>query len=604
MDDMRDEITSTERLLDVIRGKGHEVRTQQPLLPKKTPLAGSSKSIFKKTKTKSQPINVGIDIGKKYVCMVKALRSDNKWKILEHEMLPIPADIDKGSDEFRAFLRSAVPRFCGDAGVWAIMSSARVDIRPIRIPKVSGKNLDTAVHWTLKKEAAFNEKESFLDYEVRGEVSESGNKKLDILSYTAPIEDVEGVRQLSSDIGIKLSGVSIVPFAVQNMFINNVMPSDEKQTASLFIGNDYSRIDLYIEGKLTLTRDIKTGINSILEMLSETPNIMTEAGENLTREEARKVLFAFAESVDKPVLLADGSTVDSTEVEGIITTVLERFVRQMERTIEYITSTLGYDRIGKVYISSIMPLYKTLLDYFGEQLGVQCEIFDPLGQLLPEMGFDRRNTFVPAFGMAMSDNAYTPNFIYTYKDKNKAAYVVKVNRAILTGLIISLLACSIVMALGWRAIALEKAKLAQIEREVQQNTPLMNKEMLLKMASETSLKNKKYIGLSRRYRSMAFISELSALTPETVSLTAIKAGVQEKTAGDKAGANAAASVVVEGVISSREDMAETILATYIMRLRTSPMISDVTDVSTSKTTTPDNSVLLTFAVNLKAGAGK
>ncbi|MCG6533400.1 MAG: pilus assembly protein PilM [Syntrophales bacterium LBB04] len=618
-----DIISSTEKLLDVIRGKGQKSQARLTLPTERTPFLKRCAAIYRKAKAKSKAINVGIDIGHKKIIMVKVTKSAHKIEVLESQTMPIPAGMDKGSEDFRAFLRSTIPTFCGETGengVWAIMSSARVEVRPIRIPKVSGKHLDTTVYWTLKKEAAFNEKESFFDYEVRGEVSESGNKKLDVLCYTAPIDDVEGIKQLYSGIGVKLSGTSIVPFAVQNLFINNVMPSAEKQTASLFIGNEYSRIDLYIEGKLTLTRDIKTGINSILEMMVETLDITTLEGEHLTHEEARRVLFAFAESEDKPVLLSDGSPVDRQAVAVLISTVLERFVRQMERTIEYITSTFGFDRIGKIYISSVMPVYKALLDYFSEQLDIKCEIFDPLRQSLPDTVFEKRDSFVPAFGIALSDNAYTPNFIYTYKEKNKAAYVVKVNRAVLSGLMMSLLACSAVLAFEWRDVSRAKVKLAEIERQVQQNSPLMNRETLLKAASVMRQKEQKYVELSKRYRAMAIIAELSALTPEAVGLTAIRTVAPEKTPGDKTSSNllqkagndnttggvvnSATPLVLEGVISSREDMAETILASYIMKLRSSPMISGVNDVSTNKTTSAEHGALLTFAVEVKPGSGK
>jgi Tfp pilus assembly PilM family ATPase len=621
------ETTSTERLLDIIRGKSNEVGVRQShSLPKRPPyitLHKLIKLISSKTKPASKSMTVGIDIGYKYLNMVKASRENRKLEILEYKSIPLPADLERGSNEFNEFLRSTIGPFCGDGGktnVWAIMSAANVDVRPIRIPKVSKKNIEKTVYWTLKKEASFDEKNYLFDYEVMGEAVGSGGKKLDVICYMAPLVEVEGLRNLFTQIGAPLSGLSIVSFAVQNLFINRVIQTDEKHTATLFIGNEYSRIDIYIEGRLIMTRDIKTGINSMIEMLTEAPNILTGTGEKLARDEARKALFAFAKSEDKPVVLSDGFNIDREEFAGAIAPVLERFVRQVERTLEHFTTTLGYERFEKMYVSSIMPLFKAVFDYFGEQLSIQCELFDPLKQLIQEVDFGQRNAFVPSYGMALSDNAYTPNFIYTYKDKNKAAYVVKTNKAILTGLIISLLACSVFFAYEWQNVERKKAQLAQIEQLLQKSAPLMSKEKLSQMVSEVRQKQQKYLELSKRYKTMAFIGELSALTPETVSLTSVKFGIPEKAESEKTGSslpeksgaektkdgivNATTKVFIEGAISSQEDMVETILASYIMQLRSSPMFSDITDVSTSKTTSANNRALLTFALNMKAGPGK
>src|SRR5271169_1215421 len=334
-----DETTSTERLLDVIRGKADEVGNKPSPGPgQPAPIKGNKLAFLKARKiAMSNSVNVGIDIGHEHVNLVKAARSGQKWEILECKSIPCPADVERGSNAFNDFLKSEVAPFSAGAKkieTWAIMSSAQVEVRLIRIPKASGKHLEAAIFWTLKKEIAINEKDFFFDYEVRGEVSESTGKKLDVLCYTAPISEVEETRKLFSVIGVPLTGVSTVPFAVQNIFINNVMTLPEKQAACLFIGNSYSRIDLYTGKKLTLTRDIKTGINSMIEMLMEDLNSRTgQIGQEgkLEHDEARKILLAFAgRSNNDPVVSDNGPAVGGEDIESIIGPVLERLVRQIE----------------------------------------------------------------------------------------------------------------------------------------------------------------------------------------------------------------------------------------------------------------------------------
>ena len=599
-----DTITSTERLLDVIRGKNDGIEIEQAPPPGRPTVIEASKLIRSKTKTKSNLVTVGIDIGYKNLNLVKAAGSANKWKIVEYESIPIPADIDRKSDEFNILLKSAVVPFCSvekKVNTWAIMSSEEVEIRLIRIPKVSAKNLEATVFWTLKKELAISDKDSFLDYEVRGQISDSGNEKLDVMCYFSPLATIEVTRKLFSKIGVPLAGVSVVPFAVQNIFLNNVMPLPDKQTACLFIGYNYSRIDLYTDRKLTMTRDIKTGINSIIETLMEELNSLTGDGGERTRDEAKQILFSFAESSNNPVVIANGLSIEREKVDNFVVAVLDRIVRQMERTFDHFTSTPGRDRVEKIYISSVMHVSKTMVDYCGAQLGIECEVFDPLEQVLNTSSFDERNSFVPALGIALSDNAYTPNFLYSRQDKKKAAYVVKFNRAVLTGLIVSLLACSAGFAYEWLDISQKKAELARLEQQLQKSPPLVSKETFVQIAAAAKQKQRNYVELGKRYMGTALIGELSALTPESISLTGLTIDLAEKAKGDAGKAENA--FVVEGTINGNENMRQTLLASYVLRLRSSPMFSEV-NVSTSKTESSKQGSFLTFALNLKVGPHK
>lgn len=612
------ETTATERLLDVIRGNSEPDTTQPSSPPPPRPTnpikpVKENKSIvakFTKIKPQAASVTVGIDIGHEAIHLIKVVRSDNKAEVAEHKSIPLPSDIERGSLEFDNFLQAAVVPFYSTArrtNMWVVMSSAHCEVRLIRIPKVSTKHLGATINWTLKKEASFNEKESFFDYEVRGETGEPGNKKLEVMCYIAPTAEVEELKALFSRIRVPLAGISIVPFAIQNIFLNHWMTLSEKQITCLFIGTSHSRIDFYNEGKLILTRNINTGLNSMTDMLTESLNYRTAEGGKLAPEEARKILFTFAENSNNPVVLADGFTITKDEIESLLVPVLERFVRQIERTFEHFTLTHGGERkVGKVYLSSIMPIYEAMTKYFSTQLGAECHLFDPLKQVLETSSFRERISDIAAFGMALSDNAYTPNFIYTYKDKAKTAYAIKVNRLILISLIAAVLACSGVFAVQRQMVAQRKADLSQLERQVRQSAPLVSKETLLQMTSAAGQKQQRYVELSRRYKGMALIAEISTLTPENVSLTSLKADFAEKSGSEKTKEPAiktAHTAVIEGAIKGKQEMLEALLASYVMKLKASPMFSDVT-VSTSRIEPAKKGALLTFALNLKVGPGK
>ena len=175
------EISSTQKLLGVIRKKRHGApavtdSTETPL--KKTgryKLSSPSVIALHKTST------VGIDIGRDYLRLVRVTQKGRgNWQILDRRRLAVPPDTPVDTPEFAAFLKSALASVCGSpkhSRLWVLMSSARVEMNPITIPKVPKKQLGNVVYWTVKKEAPFDEKEMILDFEVQGEVIEQGIPK-------------------------------------------------------------------------------------------------------------------------------------------------------------------------------------------------------------------------------------------------------------------------------------------------------------------------------------------------------------------------------------------------------------------------------------------
>jgi len=252
----RDDVSSTEKLLKLIRQKESAPAAPEPrkaLPPEAAPLKSPPTPLISLKKSST----VGIDIGHVYLRLVRTVEeAGGKLRIVDRRRLKIPPGAGRETPEFSSFLKAALNDFCASARrsrLWAIMSSAHVEISHIRIPRVEKKQIANAVYWTAKRESPFNESEVYFDFEVQGEVIDQGIPKLAVLFYTSPRREVDYLRQLFAGIGWPLTGISLVPFAVQNYFRTGWLPDGEGTLAHLFIGNDFSRIDVYSEGNLVLT---------------------------------------------------------------------------------------------------------------------------------------------------------------------------------------------------------------------------------------------------------------------------------------------------------------------------------------------------------------
>jgi Tfp pilus assembly PilM family ATPase len=448
------DITSTEKLLKLIRSKREESSDPsgaiEPPPKKSSDLSLQLPKLISLQKT----CTVGIDIGHDYLRMVRATEtSGGHWRIDDRRRLALPLKTPKDSPEFGAFLKSALAAICGPAkqsNLWVIMSAARVEVRHIRIPKVPKKQISNAVYWTARKDAPFDEKEMIFDFELQGEVIDQGIPKFAAMVYTAPRQEIEDLKGLFSRIGRPLAGISIVPFSLQNLFRTGWIPVREGAVASLFIGQDFSRIDIYAGDNLVMTRGIKAGMSSMVEALVDSFNELNQdpGTSSLTIEQGRKIVRSL--SPDSPPLGENdaGFALKKDDIFEMIRPALERLVRQVERTFEHYAATMPGDRISRIFVSGAMNIYKPIIDYVGSQLGVTSEVLDPLSELDPASGMDmedansisERIAFGPALGLAFSGNDHTPNLMFTYKDKEREASIARINMAVFAVFIIAHLA--------------------------------------------------------------------------------------------------------------------------------------------------------------------
>lgn len=594
-----DDISSTERLLEFIRKEDAAgVGPQEPVSSSKAPKSRKTQ-LFKVWPLK-RTITVGVDIGEKDLKLVKVTQpSDQRREFLDFTSVPLEPHIPKDSPEFSQLLRAALSDFCDSSDqceLWTVMPSAPVEMRDIRIPsKIPRKQIFNAVYWTLKNEIPFNEKESIFNFEVIGDIVEQGVNKTAVRVYTAPREEVNQLRNLFANAGYTLAGISIAPFAVQNLLRAQWTEISETTVASLYVGTDRSRIDIFSSGNVVFTRGIKTGMNSLIEGSLEglkkaqgendfkltqeegSPHLTMRDGEApMTVEHARKILFSLAP--DFPSLSENdpGFSLNEEDIFSMILPALERIVRQIERSFEHYSLTLGNDSVSKLYIGGEVNYFDKLVGYIQGQVGVPIDIIDPfapgspsLGKLTPPGSIYERASYVPAVGMALSSNPHTPNFIFTYKDKENAARISRLNRGVFGSFVCMVAIC---MAVFWWQGGIEAAKKSKINglgQKLAEYNPRTEQNLIVLMAAKAKMKKKMLREYSKRYQAMTAIGELSQRTPSHIRLLDITARLGQ--VGHAEGKGAAKILTLEGLVFGERRSLEASLAAYLMTLASCPV---------------------------------
>jgi Tfp pilus assembly PilM family ATPase len=566
---------------------------------------------IKKPLSLKKSVIVGIDLGYDDLKLAKiAHASAHKHQLIDYIQIPYEPGLNSSNPEFPKFLKKHLNRFCRGAKspqLWSTISSARVELRYLRIPKVPPKQIANAVYWSHRKVAPYDEGESIFDYILLGEQLEDGVPKLGVVSFTVPRHEIQFHKELFVKSGYPLTGISIIPFAIQNLFRARWIRDEVKTVSSLYIGRDWSRIDVYSRGSLVLSRGIKAGIKTMLEAMrgelseTETDNRITlppelieeaesvseaaEAHRKFDSAKAQQIFFGLIHDSAAASENRGRMQPEEEEIYQLILPALSRLVQQVERTFEHYTAHFGNEQVRKIYISSGIRPHRRIVDYIGDELGLPREVFDPfktppenLDDVDPPKSANERGAFTPAIGMALSSNANTPNFLFTYKEKAKAAQARMMNKAAMIGFFLVLAAC--LGFYGWQQhlVAKKEQKYEQLQARLAAYQTRVDESLILKLVEQTRHQNAQMREYSRRFLGTVVLTEISNRTPSNIRLTNISVLLAENpptpaAAKGKKPPEPQRLLSLEGIILEERAKMETTLAGYLLKLSDSPLFS-------------------------------
>lgn len=627
----QNEISSTERLLELIRTDS-EIDIEDSGKPPRRPASGL-KSFFRRSISFRKNVTIGVDIGYDDLKLVKLRRlSDQNHELLEYARVPFDPEIPRENSDFHRFLRPTLVEFCGpdrNADMWCTISSARVETRQLRIPKVAARQVPNAIYWTYQRESAFNEEEKLFDFEILGEVQDEQPVKMDVLAYTIPRDEVVALRDMFTKAGFPLSGISIVPFAFQTLMRTQRVEAADSYVASLYIGRDWSRIDIFCGGNLTLSRGIKAGVRTMMEALQKEIDgtrkglsLVKSPDEDVGRirtvkkkmklelKAAQQYFFGYMHGEGPGDAQGQKSDIYENKVFQMIQPALERLVRQLERTIRHYALNFENARIGKIYISSGVTPHQRILNHIGEELGMPTEVLNPFqtsSNFLPLVpipdSVSEQSSFAPAMGMALADNSRTPNFLNTYKDKRKTVRNQRINRAVFAVFALLMIGCVGLSFWQERLIQEKEAKKLQMIQHLEQYNLRVDQNLILKLVEQIRDKNKTDRAIGQKYLNLAVISEVVDLTPPNVRLLSISTQLgplQKKAAPENAKKKSPPLpkvLILEGIVQGDRLTLESTLAGYLMELKNSPLF-DQPDINTKSFEYSGNSRVLRFKATL------
>ena len=600
----QNEISSTEKLLELIRNNSRPNQGAASAQKSKIPFFQRLRSHLQAAMSIQKSVTIGVDIGYSEIKLVKMVNlGHHRYELRDYTHILFDPGINPDHADFPLFLKQHLTRFRGSskkAAIWGNISSARVEMRYLKIPKVAPKQIPKVVYWSHKKIAPYKEGEAVFDYEVLRERIEDGSPKYDVISITAPRAEIEHFKSIFTKSGFPLSGISIVPFAFQNLFRTGWIQTEVKTVSSLYIGRDWSRIDIFSAGNLVLSRGIKAGITTMneamrgeigdqqpeengiqlpddfLETTTSTPEPAGSARAKIDTDKAQKIFFGLVHDASPEAASDPALGPEEEEIFNMILPALERLVQQVERTFEHYAANIEKERVEKIFISSGIRPHRRIVDYIGDELGLPRETFDPftteprfLGDVAGPASDAERQSFAPALGMALSNNDHTPNFLHTFKEKAKAARS-RLFRRIFMGCFLAIMV-SCVGYYMWQGTVIDNKKgdVARLRSQLKSYKTLVDQQLILDLVEKTKQKNEEFREFSRKYMGLVVLTEVSNRTPPNVRLTSISVQVSGNPINN--GQEVQKHLKLEGIVLGDRLAMEASLAGYLLKLNDSPL---------------------------------
>jgi hypothetical protein len=367
---------------------------------------------------------------------------------------------------------------------------------------------------------------------------------------------------------------------------------------ALFLGRDWSRIAIYSDGFLVLSRDIKAGVRSMVEAVQAAMSENLGTAGDGTFDKSFAQMFSdlpvpesetplpasFRRLITEQRDEAIGRVLERMSDDRIFEMILpavDRVNRQVEMTAQHYFLNFGNERVERLYVSGVLSTYTPMQGYMGSQLGLPVSLLDPLdtdAEVAEDVSIPAapavRSEFVPAVGMALSKLDRTPNFLLTYKEKEEARRSRNLGRLVWAVFFVLLAAGVAFFFRQERLLEEEQVRLLSMRNRLDDYSPIVSQEIIAQAVSQIRRREQRRNDYGQRYRALAVVSEISRITPDNVRLATLTADLGPGPA--QAGPQLPPQLLLDGIVFGERLELDAALADYIIQLQKSELFRKAT----------------------------
>lgn len=281
---------------------------------------------------KSEPI--ALDIGSTLIKLVQLKGSGKGFSLSKFGMAPLPPEVivegavmdaNRVSEAIKELIAAQKIK---TKEVVLSVSGSSVIIKRVSIADMSEEELAESIKWEAEQYIPFSIDDVNVDFQKLGPGAAEG--QADVLLVAVKKDKINDYVNLVKDAGLEPVVVDVDAFALANMYEMNY-EAEGGVTALLNIGASVMNINVLKDGISIFTRDITVGGNRYVEALQRDGGLSFEDAEKAKRGE-----------------FPDGS--DREQLKGIVSTVTEDIVGEIQRSFDFFRSTTGSEAVARVLI--------------------------------------------------------------------------------------------------------------------------------------------------------------------------------------------------------------------------------------------------------------
>lgn len=309
---------------------------------------------------------IGLDIGSSQTKMVELSTGKNR-KLLNYGLSKVlPDAIVEGEIIDREAVLDSIRSLIENKGfttkdVVIGLAGRDVIIKRITMDRMSEADTREQIKWEAEQYVPFDINEVSLDFDIVN--PNFGENQQEVILVAAKNELISNLSALLKELNLNPIIVDTTAFAIQNVFEYNYTPAADEIVCLIHIGAGMTVINVIKGGSSLSARDVYYGVNAFISKLQK------EVGFNY--EDAANAVKGTI-----PV----GASQDS--VQGVFESFVSDLGTQIERSLQFLSSVTGEEKVSRMYLSGGGSLIPNLLEYLKRRLGIPIELINPFKNII------------------------------------------------------------------------------------------------------------------------------------------------------------------------------------------------------------------------------
>lgn len=366
---------------------------------------------------------VGIDIGSKKIKLAELKGQGKEPLVTALGMVDTPEGaVDQTGVYDSEAVGAAIKQLFAESGasvsqvVCSIAGQQSVLVRTIEVPRMTPPELKEHMQWEVTRNVPFAEPDIVSDFRAL-EDSDPTSQNMEVVMAISPQSAVDTLVACVKKASKTMFAIDVEPLGIARALRHQNGAAPTEVVCVVDIGHKTTSINMYRHGNLLLPRQVPIGGEMFTRAIADNLNVSMEEAEALKQEKAEVPASAAAGSLGggataafvpynpfsedpinlNPALAPAGSAAEpegaesaaeapptaddtvspeATRLFNAMAPILEEFVAEIRRSIDYFRSKGG--DVHRIEITGGGARLRGLQQFLEASLGLPTEVFDPL----------------------------------------------------------------------------------------------------------------------------------------------------------------------------------------------------------------------------------